>query len=184
MIFRELDLPDAFLLEPERLPDERGFFARTFCRREFEAHGLETEVVQCSLSFNRRRGTVRGMHWQAAPAEEAKLVRAVRGAVHDVIVDVRPGSPTEGRHAAVRLDADNRLALYVPPGFAHGFQTLEDGTELLYQMSAFHAPEHARGFRHDDPEVCIRWPLPVSVISERDRGLPSLAELHAREERP
>lgn len=180
MIFRELDLPGAFLLEPERLLDERGFFARTFCRRELEAHGLDPAVAQCSLSFNRRRGTVRGMHWQGPPAEEAKLVRVVRGAVHDVIVDVRPGSPTLGRHAAVRLDADNRLALYVPPGFAHGFQTLEDDTELLYQMSSFHAPEHARGFRHDDPEVGIRWPLPVSLISERDRGLPDFAHREDR----
>jgi len=179
MIFRELDLPGAFLLEPERLEDERGFFARTFCRREFEARGLDPEVLQCSLSFNRRRGTVRGMHWQAAPAEEAKLVRVVRGAVHDVIVDVRPGSATLGRHAAVRLDAENRLALYVPPGFAHGFQTLEDGTELLYQMSAVHAPEHARGFRFDDPEVGIHWPLPVAVISERDWGLPDFAHREA-----
>lgn len=180
MIFRALDLSGAFLLEPERLEDERGFFARTFCRREFEAHGLDPDVVQCSLSFNRRRGTLRGMHWQAAPAEEAKLVRAVRGAVHDVIVDVRPGSATLGRHAAVRLDAENRLALYVPPGFAHGFQTLADGTELLYQMSAFHAPEHARGFRFDDPELGIRWPLPVAAISERDRRLPDFAHREAR----
>lgn len=177
MIFRELDLPGAFLLEPERLEDERGFFARVFCRRELEAHGLEPAVAQASLSYNHRKGTLRGMHWQAAPAEEAKLVRCVRGAIHDVIVDVRPGSPTFRLHAAVELDAENRLALYVPPGFAHGFQTLEDGTELLYQMSDFYAPEHARGFRFDDPEVGIRWPLPVSAISERDRSLPLLAEV-------
>lgn len=176
MIFRELDLPGAFLLEPERLEDERGFFARIFCRRELEAHGLNPGVAQCSLSFNRRRGTVRGMHWQAPPAEEAKLVRCVRGAVHDVIVDLRPDSPTFERHAAVELDAENRLALYVPPGCAHGFQTLEDSTELLYQMSEFYAPESARGFRFDDPEVGVRWPLPVSVISERDRSLPRFAD--------
>lgn len=176
MIFRELDLPGAFLLEPERLEDERGFFARIFCRRELEAHGLEPAVVQCSLSFNHRRGTVRGMHWQTPPAEEAKLVRCVRGAVHDVIVDLRPDSPTFERHAAVELDAENRLALYVPPGFAHGFQTLEDATELLYQMSELYTPERARGFRFDDPEVGIRWPLPVSVISERDRSLPPFAD--------
>ncbi len=176
MIFRELDLPGAFLLEPERLEDERGFFARVFCRRELEAHGLNPAVAQCSLSFNRRRSTVRGMHWQAPPAEEAKLVRCVRGAVHDVIVDLRPDSPTFRRHAGVELGAENRLALYVPPGFAHGFQTLEDSTELLYQMSEFYAPERAQGFRFDDPEVGIRWPLPVSVISERDRSLPPFAD--------
>lgn len=181
MIFRELDLPGAFLLEPERLEDERGFFARVFCRRELGDHGLETAVAQASLSYNRSRGTLRGMHWQAAPAAEAKLVRCVRGAVHDVIVDVRPDSPAFGLHAAVELDAENRLALYVPPGFAHGFQTLEDGTELLYQMSEVHAPEHARGFRFDDPAVGIRWPLPVSVISERDRSLPLLAEVEGDE---
>lgn len=176
MIFRELPLAGAFVLEPERVEDERGFFARAFCREEFTAHGLDPTVTQCSLSFNRRRGTLRGMHYQAAPAEEAKLVRCVRGAIHDVIVDVRPASPTLGRHAAARLDADNRLALYVPQGFAHGFQTLEDDTELYYQMSADHSPEHARGFRHDDPELGIAWPLPVSVISERDRTLPRFAE--------
>jgi len=176
MIFRELNLPGAFVLEPERVEDERGFFARAFCREELAAHGLDPTVAQCSLSFNRRRGTLRGMHYQAAPAEEAKLVRCVRGAIHDVIVDVRPASPTLGRHAAARLDADNRLALYLPPGFAHGFQTLEDDTELYYQMSAAYSPEHARGFRHDDPELGIAWPLPVSVISERDRTLPRFAE--------
>lgn len=176
MIFKALELPGAFLLEPERVEDERGFFARVFCRRELEAHGLNPAVAQCSLSFNRRRGTVRGMHWQAPPAEEAKLVRCFRGAVHDVIVDLRPDSPTFRLHAAVELDAQNRVALYLPPGFAHGFQTLEDSTELLYQMSEFYAPEHARGFRFDDPEVGIRWPLPVSVISERDRSLPPFAD--------
>jgi len=176
MIFRELSLPGAFVLEPERIEDERGFFARAFSREELAARGLDPTVVQCSLSFNRRRGTLRGMHYQAAPAEEAKLVRCVRGAIHDVIVDVRPASPTLGRHAAARLDADNRFALYVPPGFAHGFQTLEDDTELYYQMSAAYSPEHARGFRHDDPELGIAWPLPVSVISERDRTLPRFAE--------
>jgi dTDP-4-dehydrorhamnose 3,5-epimerase len=180
MIFRELPLAGAFVLEPERLEDERGFFARTFCREELEEHGLDPTVAQCSLSFNRRRGTLRGMHYQAPPAEEAKLVRCVRGAIHDVIVDLRAGSPTFLRHAAARLDADNRLALYVPPGFAHGFQTLADDTELYYQMSAPYAPEHARGFRHDDPELGIAWPLPVAVISERDRGLPPFAEREVR----
>jgi dTDP-4-dehydrorhamnose 3,5-epimerase len=176
LIFRELPLAGAFVLEPERREDERGFFARTFCQRELEAHGLDPHVAQCNLSFNRRRGTVRGMHYQAAPAEEAKLVRCVRGAIFDVIVDARPGSPTLGRHATVEVTAENRLALYVPPGFAHGFQTLADDTELYYQMSAFYAPELSRGFRFDDPELAIEWPLPVAMISERDRALPPFAE--------
>lgn len=175
MRFRELEIPGAFVIDLERREDDRGFFARTFCRREFEEHGLEPAVAQCNLSSNRRRGTLRGMHYQAPPGEEAKLVRCIRGAIHDVVVDARPGSPTLGRHAALRLDAENRRALYVPPGLAHGFQTLEDDTELLYQMSAFYAPELARGFRHDDPEVGIDWPLPVTVISDRDRTLPPFA---------
>lgn len=175
MNFRALDLSGAFVLEPELQQDDRGFFARTFCRREFEAWGLEPAVAQCNLSFNRFRGTLRGMHFQGAPGEEAKLVRCVRGAIHDVIVDLRTGSETFGRHAAVELSADNRLALYVPPGFAHGFQTLADDTELYYQMSAFYDPELARGFRHDDPDLGIAWPLAVSVISERDRELPAFA---------
>lgn len=176
MQFRELEVPGAFLIELERREDDRGFFARTFCCREFAEHELEPFVAQCNLSYNRRRGTLRGMHYQAMPGAEAKLVRCIRGAIHDVVVDARPGSPTLGRHAAVRLDADNRRALYLAPGLAHGFQTLEDDTELLYQMSEFYAPELARGFRHDDPEVGIDWPLPVAVISERDRDLPPFAD--------
>lgn len=176
MVFRELPLPGAFVIEPERFEDERGFFARAFCREDFAARGLDPAVAQSSLSFNRRRGTLRGMHYQAAPAEEAKLVRCVRGAIHDVIIDLRPGSATFRQHTAVELDAENRLALYVPPDFAHGFQTLEDDTELYYQMSAPYSPEHARGFRHDDPELGIAWPLPVAVISERDRTLPRFAD--------
>lgn len=180
MIFRELALPGAFVLEPELLEDERGFFARAFCRREFTERGLEPAVAQCSLSFNRRRGTLRGMHYQAAPGEEAKLVRCSRGAIHDVIVDARPSSATFGRHAAVELSADNRLALYVPPGVAHGFQTLADDTELYYQMSEEYAPELARGFRHDDPALGIEWPLPATVMSERDRELPPFAGREGR----
>lgn len=184
MIFRELPLSGAYVLDVERHEDERGFFARTFCRRELEEHGLDPAVVQCSLSYNRRRGTLRGMHYQAPPAEEAKLVRVVRGAIHDVIVDLRPGSPTFGEHAAVQLDAENRRALYVPPVFAHGFQTLADDTELLYQMTSEFAPRHARGFRHDDPALGIAWPLPVTVISERDRALPTFDDHLEPTERP
>lgn len=183
MIFRELELAGggpvlagAWLLDLERHEDERGFFARTFCRQEFAAHGLDPHVSQCSLSYNRRKGTLRGMHWQGSPAEEAKMVRVVRGAIHDVIVDCRPGSATFGRHAAVRLSDEDRRSLYVPPLFAHGFQTLADDTEILYMMSSEFAPEHARGFRHDDPEVAIDWPLPVTAISEKDRALPGFSE--------
>lgn len=202
MIFRAVETADgtalagAFVLELERHEDERGFFARTFCREEFAEHRLDPSVVQCSLSYNRKTGTLRGMHYQGAPADEApgarageapgarageaKLLRVVHGAIHDVIVDCRPGSPTFGRHAAVRLDDEERRSLYVPPLFAHGFQTLADDTEILYQMSSVYAPEHARGFRYDDPELAIDWPLPVAVISEKDRALPSFAEDAAR----
>ena len=179
MIFRETPLAGAFLVEIEPRADERGFFARTFCREEFAAHGLEPAVVQCSVSFNQAAGTVRGMHYQAAQGggrREAKLVRCTQGAIFDAIVDLRAGSPTYGWPFTIELTAEGHLALYVPPGFAHGFQTLADDTELYYQMSASYAPEHARGFRHDDPQIGIAWPLPVAVISERDRGLPRFAE--------
>lgn len=179
MIFRELDLTGVFLLEPERHRDERGFFARSFCRREYEEHGLDPFVAQANVSWNRRRGTLRGMHYQLPPSEEAKTVRCIRGAIHDAVVDLRPGSETFGRHLAVELDAASGRQLYVPPGLAHGFQTLADDTEVTYLMSAFYDPDRARGFRHDDPEVGIRWPLPVAVISERDVALPPFAERDA-----
>ncbi|NJL27085.1 MAG: dTDP-4-dehydrorhamnose 3,5-epimerase [Thermoanaerobaculia bacterium] len=172
MIFHELDIPGAFLLEPERIEDRRGFFARTYCRRELEARGLDPTVVQTSVSVNRLRGTVRGMHWQTAPYEEIKLVRTTRGAIFDVILDLRPGSPTWKRHVGVELTADNRLSLYVPGGVAHGFQTQEDDTEVFYQMSEFYYPEHARGVRWDDPAFEIEWPLAISMISERDLAFP------------
>ncbi len=176
MIFRELELTGAFLLELERHEDERGFFARAFCRREFEEHGLDPTVSQANLSYNRDRGTLRGMHYQVVPSQEAKTVRCVAGALHDVIVDLRPGSATYGHHTAVELSADNRASLYVPAGLAHGFQTLAPHTEVYYLMSEAYSPEHARGFRHDDPALGIRWPLPVSVISERDATLPLFAD--------
>jgi dTDP-4-dehydrorhamnose 3,5-epimerase len=172
MIFKELGLAGAFRIEPRRIEDERGFFARAFCAREFEARGLDAAVAQCSISFNRHRGTVRGMHYQAAPHAEAKLVRCTRGGLYDVIIDLRPESPTFARHAAAVLTPDNRHMLYVPKGFAHGFMTIEDDTEIAYQISDFHAPGHARGVRWDDPVFAIEWPLPVTVISERDRNYP------------
>jgi dTDP-4-dehydrorhamnose 3,5-epimerase len=175
MRFTRTTITGAFLVDLEPITDERGFFARSFCRHEFAAHGLNPELAQCNVSLNRRRGTLRGMHWQAAPHEEAKLVRCTRGMLHDVIVDLRAGSPTYGRHTAVLLSAENRRMLYVPEGCAHGFLTLEDDTEVLYQMSAFYAPESARGVRFDDPVFGIRWPAEVMVISERDRGYPDWA---------
>ena len=173
----ETALAGAYLVEVERLEDERGFFARTYCAREFEAHGLEPAVAQCSISFNRKRGTVRGMHFQTPPALEAKLVRCTRGAVYDAIVDLRPDSATRYRHVAVELSAENRRALYIPKHFAHGFQTLEDSTELAYQISEFYAPGSATGLRYDDPALGIDWPLPATVISDADREWPLLSAI-------
>ena len=172
MIFHQLEIPGAYLLEPERREDRRGFFARTFCRRELEARGLDPAIVQCNISVNHRRGTVRGMHWQAAPYEEVRLVRCTAGAIHDVILDLRPGSPTFKRHLAVELDARNRLSLYVPAGLAHGFQTLADDTEVFYQMSEFYHPDHARGVRWNDPAFAVSWPLEITEISDRDLSFP------------
>ena len=168
MIFTETELKGAFVVESERIEDERGFFVRTWDRQEFEAHGLNPRLVQCNISFNKRAGTLRGMHYQAAPHEEAKVVRCTRGAMYDVIIDLRPSSPTFKRWTAVELTACNRLMLYVPEGFAHGFQTLEDETEVFYQMSEFYHPESARGVRWDDPAFGIEWPLKEKVVSVRD----------------
>ncbi|MEL7362210.1 MAG: dTDP-4-dehydrorhamnose 3,5-epimerase [Bacteroidota bacterium] len=172
MIFDETTLPGAFVLRPERHADERGHFARTFCRREFEAHGLNAAVAQCSVSFNEQAGTLRGMHYQAAPHAEAKLIRCTRGAVYDVILDLRADSDTYGQHFGAVLSADNGHALYVPEGFAHGFLTLKDRSEVFYQMSAFFAPDAARGVRWDDPAFNIHWPRPVRVIKDRDAAYP------------
>jgi dTDP-4-dehydrorhamnose 3,5-epimerase len=163
-------LAGAFIVEPEPLADDRGVFARTFCAREFEDHGLVTTFVQCSTSWNARKGTVRGMHFQVAPACEVKLVRCTAGSLVDVIVDLRSDSPTYLQHAAVELSAASRRALYIPEMFAHGFQTLEDATELSYQMSEFYTPELATGLRWNDPRLGIRWPLEVTAMSEKDRS--------------
>lgn len=170
--FTPAGLPGAWLVDLRPHEDVRGFFARTWCAREFEEQGLESRLVQCSLSLSRRRGTLRGMHWQDPPHAEAKLVRCVRGAVHDVILDLREGSPSFGEHLAVRLTAESRRALYVPEGFAHGFQTLEDDTEVFYQMSEFYAPESARGLRWNDPAFDLEWPLPDPILSEKDASWP------------
>ena len=168
MIFTATALPGPVIVDIERHHDSRGFFARTFARKDFADAGLEPLVEQCSLSFNAAAGTVRGMHYQAEPATEAKLVRCTSGAILDVVVDVRPGSPTFLSHVAVELTATSRRALYVPAHFAHGFQTLTDDTEVAYQISEAHTPGAERGLRYDDPRLKIAWPLPVSAISEKD----------------
>lgn len=176
MRFEETPLAGAFVIEVEPFTDERGLFARTFCREEVAAHGLDPAVAQCSVSWNASAGTLRGLHWQAAPHEEAKLVRCTRGSLWDVIVDLRPGSPTRRRWVAATLSADNRRALYVPRGFAHAFLTLEDATEVFYQMSTPWAPGSARGARWDDPAFDIRWPAEPLVISPKDLTWPPWAD--------
>ena len=172
MKFIETRLKGAFIIEPERLEDERGFFARTFCQKEFEAHGLNPRMVQCNSSYNKHKGTLRGMHYQAAPMAEAKLVRCTRGAIYDVIIDMRHESPTYCKWLAEELNAENSKMIYIPEGFAHGFQTLEDDTEVFYQMSEFYSPEHARGVRWDDPIFGIEWHLNTKIISENDQNYP------------
>ena len=168
MIFTETKLKGVFVVEPKRFEDERGFFAQTFTQREFEEHGLNSRVAECNLSYNRRRGTLRGMHFQSPPRAQAKLVRCTAGAIFDVAIDLRPGSPTFMQWVGVELTAANRLMLFVPEGFAHGYQTLADETEVFYQVSDVYAPECAGGVRWDDPAFGVVWPLPVEVIHERD----------------
>lgn len=174
MRFVPAPLEGIFVVEPDLLEDERGFFARSFCQDQFRAHGLDPVVAQCNISFNRQRGTLRGLHYQAPPHEEAKLMRCTRGAVWDAVVDLRDSSGTRYRWFAVELTSENRRALYVPAGFAHGFQTLEDDSEVLYQMSEFFHPESARGLRWDDPAFGIAWPLRDPVLSLKDQSYPFL----------
>ena len=170
MIFTTAPLAGAYLIEPEPISDERGFFARTYCRDEFTAKGLNPNLAQCNISYNKLRGTLRGMHYQKAPHAEAKLVRCTQGSVYDVIIDLRNDSKTFTQWFGVELTAENRKALYVPDGFAHGFITLRGDTEVLYQMSEFFHAECATGVRWNDPAFAITWPIDVKVISERDRG--------------
>jgi dTDP-4-dehydrorhamnose 3,5-epimerase len=172
MIFHATRLLGVFEIDLQLHQDERGFFARSWCRNEFEQHGLNPSLVQCNVSFNRKRGTLRGLHLQAAPHAEAKLVRCTRGALFDVAVDLRPGSPTYLTWTGSTLTAENRRALYIPEGCAHGFLTLEDGTEIFYQMSGFYEPSASCGFRWNDPTFGIDWPGEVTVISERDASYP------------
>jgi dTDP-4-dehydrorhamnose 3,5-epimerase len=171
MKFIETSLKGAFVIEPTKIEDERGYFARTWCQREFQQHGLNASLVQCNTSFNKKQGTLRGMHFQAPPHAETKLVRCVRGSIHDVIIDLRPDSSTFKRHISVCLSAVNSRMLYIPEGIAHGFQTLEDDTEVFYQMSEFYSSEASRGVRWDDPAFAIEWPSAERrIISQRDAG--------------
>ena len=174
MIFTESPLRGAFLVDMSPLADERGFFARAYCAEEFAAQGLGFEMRQCSVSFNSSKATLRGLHFQAAPHQEHKLVRCTAGAIFDVVVDIRPGSPSYCRWFGAQLTAENRRSLYIPPGFAHGFVTLRDATEVYYMISAAHAPEYSRGYRWNDPAFGIEWPLAPSVISGRDADYPLL----------
>lgn len=172
MIFTETELPGAFLVDLERREDDRGFFARAWCEDEFRDHGLSTRVAQCNVSFNHKRGTLRGMHYQEPPHGEVKLVRCTSGAIFDVIIDLRPDSPTYTRWIGVELTGANGQMLYVPEGFAHGYQTLADDTETFYQVSEFYAPRAERGVRWNDAAFAIEWPLEVTIVSEKDAGWP------------
>jgi len=172
VIFTPISLPGAYIVDITLMTDERGFFARSFCRNEFAEHKLMTNVAQCNISFNAKKGTIRGMHFQRSPKAEAKLVRCTRGRIHDVVIDLRPDSPSCCRWEAIQLNSSDHRALYIPEGFAHGFQTLEDNTEVFYQMFEFYSPEHAAGVRWDDPAFGIPWPLPDPIISEKDRSYP------------
>jgi dTDP-4-dehydrorhamnose 3,5-epimerase len=174
MRFTETELAGAFIVDLEPRGDERGFFARTFDAKLFEQHGMNAFVAQGNSSLTRETGSIRGMHYQLPPAAETKFIRATRGGIYDVIVDLRPDSPTYLRHVGVELTVDNHRSLYVPAMFAHGFQTLSDDTEVSYLVSEFYAPGHERGLRHDDPALGIEWPLPVTVVSDKDRAWPLL----------
>ena len=183
MKWTECALEGAWKIEAEKLEDERGFFARQWCRDEFKARGLSTDFAQVNISFNNSRGTLRGMHFQAAPHQETKVVRCTRGAIYDVIVDLRPQSPTFRQWIAVELTADNYTMLYVPEDFAHGFITLADDSEVLYLMSRPHAPEAARGVPWNDPALNIAWPIEIGVISARDQNWPDLSSQELADDR-
>jgi dTDP-4-dehydrorhamnose 3,5-epimerase len=177
LIFTPLSLSGAYIVDVQPFTDGRGFFARSFCQNEFADRKLRTNVVQCNISFNTKRGTLRGMHYQASPKAEAKLVRCTRGRIYDVIIDLRPESPTYCRWEAVEMSSSDRRALYIPERFAHGFQTLEDETEVFYQMFEFFSPDHAAGVRWDDPAFGIHWPLPEPIMSDRDRSYPTYSRM-------
>jgi len=175
MIFAETKIKGVFVIEPELIEDERGFFACSWLRGEFEQRNLNPQLVQCNISFNRKRGTLRGMHYQENPHQETKLVRCTQGAILDVAVDLRVTSPTRHQWVSVELTSDNRRMFYIPEGFAHGYQTLVDDTEVFYQMSEYYYPELARGLRWNDPILSIEWPLTPSVIADRDANYPNIS---------
>lgn len=176
MTFHETMLKGAFVVELDKVDDDRGFFARSFCAREFEQHGLRSNVAQVNISQNHEKGTIRGMHYQISPASEPKLIRCIRGAIWDVIIDMRPSSDTYLQHIRVELSADNRVAIYVPDMFAHGYQAITDGAEILYLVGEFYTPGCERGVRYDDPAIGINWPLPVTMISAKDANWPLLED--------
>ena len=180
MKFTETKLGGVFVVELEALEDERGFFARSWCAREFEAQGLQRHFVQSNISFNKKKGTLRGMHYQADPRQEVKLVRCTRGAIYDVVIDLRPDSPTFTKWISITLTEDNHMSAYIPEGFAHGFQSLEDCTEVFYQMSEFFAPECARGVRWNDPAFGIKWPPGERTISKKDQEYPDFKSVEFR----
>jgi dTDP-4-dehydrorhamnose 3,5-epimerase len=179
MLFTETKLKGAFIIDLDRHDDPRGFFARAFCQKEFADHGINPLIAQCNIGFNRQRGTLRGMHFQYPPAAETKLVRASRGAVLDIIVDLRPESPTYLQHISVELSADNHRAIYIPGRFAHGYQALMDDTETTYQVGEFYTPGSEGGLLHDDPALKLEWPLPVTAISDKDRQWKPLASVES-----
>src|SRR6059036_2391276 len=174
MIFIETKLKGAFILDVDRREDNRGFFARVFCQREFAMHGLKPFIAQANVAFNKKKGTLRGMHFQFPPAAESKLVRCTRGGILDIIVDLRPESPTYLEHVAVELNEENQRALYVPERFAHGYQALRDDTDTSYQVGEFYTPEAEGGLMYNDPRLGLKWPMSVSVISEKDQRFPLL----------
>lgn len=179
MIFTETKLKGAFIVDLERREDSRGFFARAFCQNEFEAHGLKPIVAQANIASNLKKGTIRGMHFQFPPAAESKYVRCTRGAILDIIVDLRPDSSTYLQHVAVELNEDNQRALYVPERFAHGYQALRDNTDTSYQVGEFYAPDAEGGLMYNDPRLGLKWPLPLTVISEKDQKFMPLDEVEA-----
>lgn len=183
MIFTETKLKGAFILDIEKREDSRGFFARAFCQKEMAAHGLKPVIAQANLAFNIKKGTVRGMHYQYPPAAESKLVRCTRGAILDIIVDLRPESPTYMQHIEVELSEENYRALYVPERFAHGYQALRDGTETSYQVGEFYTPDAEGGLRFDDPKLNLTWPLPISVVSDKDKAFKPLSEIESEVKR-
>lgn len=178
MIFTRTPLQDAFLIQIEPISDERGFFARSWCQQEFEQHGLNPCLKQCNISFNQKRGTLRGMHYQIEPYEEDKLVRVTQGAIYDVIIDLRPYSPTYKQWFGVELTSEGYEMLYIPKGFAHGFQTLTDKAEVFYQISEFYTPDYGRGVRWNDPVFDIHWPVEDKIISSKDQSYTDFVDIH------